>query len=212
MIKQRETFGQWLKRIRNQKKLTLRDLEREVGAKYAYLSQIENDMAKPSEMLATNIAQFFNADVEEILFMAREVYKQIDEIKVKYPNVSIKYFRYNKRTGKGEKMSNVRELHHQAMAFADEALKLKQNGEYDKSIEIFRLAFEKEREAVELVSNNLSLEPTRSVLLRSAATIALDCKNLREAERLIAMGLAGNPPCEIAEELRDIKSRLPRKN
>jgi hypothetical protein len=47
-------------------------------------------------------------------------------------------------------------------------------------------------------------EPTRSVLHRSAATLALDCGEYREAERLVATALAGNPPEPIANELRDV--------
>ena len=34
------------------------------------------------------------------------------------------------------------------------------------------------------------------------------CQEFREAERLIAHGLSGNPPFEIAEELRDLLEKL----
>ena len=47
-------------------------------------------------------------------------------------------------------------------------------------------------------------EPTRSVLYRSAATLALDCGEYREAERLVAAALAGTPPEAIANELREV--------
>ncbi len=43
-----------------------------------------------------------------------------------------------------------------------------------------------------------------SYLFRSAACLALDFKNYREAERMIAFGLSGNPPPEILEKLLDI--------
>ena len=39
---------------------------------------------------------------------------------------------------------------------------------------------------------------------RSAASLALQCQQFREAERLIATALSGNPPVEIAEELREL--------
>jgi hypothetical protein len=42
------------------------------------------------------------------------------------------------------------------------------------------------------------------LLHRSAALLAIDCAELREAERLIARVLAGNPPDDIANELRDL--------
>jgi hypothetical protein len=34
--------------------------------------------------------------------------------------------------------------------------------------------------------------------------LALQCQEYREAERLIATALSGNPPVEIAEELREL--------
>ena len=48
------------------------------------------------------------------------------------------------------------------------------------------------------------VEPTRSVLHRSAAWLALECGKTRLAEKLAAAGLAADPPEEIAEELRDV--------
>ena len=54
------------------------------------------------------------------------------------------------------------------------------------------------------MSNLFDLEPTRSVLHRSAATLAVECSELREAEKLIGRALAGNPPDDIANELRDL--------
>jgi hypothetical protein len=45
-------------------------------------------------------------------------------------------------------------------------------------------------------------------LHRSAAALALECGVLREAERLIAAALSGDPPNEIAEELRDLLEQV----
>jgi hypothetical protein len=67
-----------------------------------------------------------------------------------------------------------------------------------------RQAFEQEAQAATLVVNDLDAEPTRSVLHRSAASLAIECGELRAAERLIATALSGNPPPEIAEELKDL--------
>jgi len=47
-------------------------------------------------------------------------------------------------------------------------------------------------------------EPTISVLFRSAASLAMCCNKNREAEKLINLALSGEPPFEIAEELRDL--------
>jgi len=59
-------------------------------------------------------------------------------------------------------------------------------------------------EAAMLLLNDYEIEPTRSVLFRSAACLALDFDDYREAERMIAFGLSGNPPLEILEELREL--------
>jgi hypothetical protein len=42
------------------------------------------------------------------------------------------------------------------------------------------------------------------VLHRSAASLAVECLQLREAERLIRRALAENPPLDIADELRNL--------
>ncbi|MEM9455666.1 MAG: hypothetical protein AAGF11_15900 [Myxococcota bacterium] len=49
-----------------------------------------------------------------------------------------------------------------------------------------------------------NLEPTRSVLFRSAASIALEAGQPAQARHLIAEGLRGQPPAPIKEELIDL--------
>jgi len=90
------------------------------------------------------------------------------------------------------------------MRLVDEADSARRNGNVAVSRERLRQAFDLERQAADLVAGDLTQEPTRSVLHRSAASLALDCGALREAERLIAAALSGDPPDEIAEELCDL--------
>lgn len=101
-------------------------------------------------------------------------------------------------------MQTVETLHREAMELVDQAVLARQKGELDRVLEIATEAFEKERAAADLVANQIELEPTRSVLHRSAATLAVECGKLRDAERLIGRALAGNPPQDIADELRDL--------
>src|SRR2546428_7598983 len=101
-------------------------------------------------------------------------------------------------------MSVVRDQHRQAMDLADQALAARRLGDHSSAAALFRQAFEHERQAAELTGADGAVEPTRSVLFRSAATLALDCGELREAERLVAAALSGDPPAEIADELRDV--------
>lgn len=101
-------------------------------------------------------------------------------------------------------MKKVNDLHREAMALVDQSLIAKLRGEINGAKELLRQAFIKEREAASLVISKLELEPTRSVLLRSAASLALECGEIREAEKLISTALSGQPSEEIAEELRDL--------
>ena len=102
------------------------------------------------------------------------------------------------------RMSRMKDLHHRAMQLADQANHLRRNGEEQQADGRLREALEHERQAAELAAADLGLEPTRSVLHRSAATLALECGEYREAERLITTALSGTPPETIAEELRDL--------
>lgn len=101
-------------------------------------------------------------------------------------------------------MNDVVRLHREAMDLADSAADARRRLDQAAFASLSRAAFEKELMAVHLVVDRLELEPTRSVLHRSAASLALDCGETRTAEQLIAAALAGSPPGEIAQELRDL--------
>ena len=103
-------------------------------------------------------------------------------------------------------MSQVRERHRKAMSLLDEANVARMRGDSKQSRALGRQAFETEREAAELLTETHEHEPTRSILFRSAATLALDCGEYREAERLATLGLMGNPPEAIALELRIVQT------
>jgi transcriptional regulator with XRE-family HTH domain len=81
--------------------LTLRQLALAVDSNYAYLSQLEADLAKPGEDLVKRIAKYFGEDEERMLFLARGIPAQIQEIKEKFPNIAPSYFR--KAAKKGDK-------------------------------------------------------------------------------------------------------------
>jgi cell fate regulator YaaT (PSP1 superfamily) len=88
----------------------------------------------------------------------------------------------------------ISSLHETAMAFAEQALRSQDPRRAQK---FFRSAFEHERKAAELLEDAYDFEPTRSVLYRSAATLARDCKEYGEAKRLIQKGLMGTPPTTL---------------
>ena len=99
---------------------------------------------------------------------------------------------------------NVRDTHRAAMRYAEQAKLASQGASSADAAHLIRRAFELEREAAQLLLQSFDAEPTRSVLYRSAATLALECGELAEAKRLAYQGLAGNPPLDIADEIRDI--------
>ncbi|MFY9820323.1 MAG: hypothetical protein WAM82_03015 [Thermoanaerobaculia bacterium] len=97
--------------------------------------------------------------------------------------------------------AEISALHDTAMAFAEQALLSR---DPLRAGPLFRSAFEHERKAAELLEDALDYEPTRSVLYRSAATLARDCREYDEARRLIQKGLAGRPPDDVAGELNEL--------
>ncbi|MFM2431563.1 MAG: hypothetical protein RLZZ511_2776 [Cyanobacteriota bacterium] len=99
-------------------------------------------------------------------------------------------------------MNAVNTLHQRSMDLAEEATLAQQRGEAVDLL--WQEAFELEAQAAALLANEWQAEPTRSVLYRSAATLALRCDQVKAAERLVVTGLMGHPPEEIAAELRDL--------
>lgn len=100
-------------------------------------------------------------------------------------------------------MKDAAEFHRRAMHAAEVAVLARVRGNSAEHAARMREAFDLERHAASLVAGS-NLEPTRSVLHRSAASLALECREYREAERLIAVGLTGAPPNEVLDELRNL--------
>ena len=103
-------------------------------------------------------------------------------------------------------MSKVNEFHNKAMEFAEHALLARRRGDNEAALPLFEQALDAEVAAIENLDGYI--EPTFSVLHRSAGTLALDCNQLRRAEQLAAAALAKDPPSEIAEELRDLLEQV----
>lgn len=97
-----------------------------------------------------------------------------------------------------------KELHNKAMDLAFYGDRAKNIGDEEKAKELYHDAFEAERQAAFEARDKGNPEPGLSILFRSAASLALQCGELREAERIIAHALAGNPNNETAAELREL--------
>jgi len=105
-------------------------------------------------------------------------------------------------------MNEINKFHDEAMNLAELAAVAKIRGDPEQANKLLRQAYENEVKAANLLTDMSSPEPTRSVLFRSAASLAIDCNEFREAEKLISLGLAGNPPPDVTEELRDLFERV----
>ena len=100
---------------------------------------------------------------------------------------------------------SVSDSHHKAMDFAEHALLARIRGRREDAIEFSKKALEHELVAIrKLDEHGERVEPTWSVLHRSAGWLAFNSNQFRRAEQLARKALAGNPHPEIADELREL--------
>jgi hypothetical protein len=98
-------------------------------------------------------------------------------------------------------------LHRQAMEQTDYGDIACRNGDLETSHCHLTSAFELEMQCVSLIRNTDS-EPTRSVLMLSAAHLAVNIGRQADALGLIEEALDGNPPGDIKRDLLDLRAEL----
>lgn len=103
-------------------------------------------------------------------------------------------------------MSQLKDCHHKAMDLAARAFNENRYGNEEEALSLFRQALQFELAAIDALEEYI--EPTYSVLHRSAAMLALDCKQLRKAEQLAARALANEPPEFVADQLREVLEQV----
>lgn len=99
-------------------------------------------------------------------------------------------------------MTTVNDLHIKAVDLAEEAFLLKEAGNSEDAKALFVKALEIEERAAFMLPPQKDSEPSRSIIFRSAASLALNSGDREKADWLVANGLAGYPPIEISEELK----------
>ena len=104
-------------------------------------------------------------------------------------------------------MSRYAEIHHQAMAKVDDYYAAKKRNNLAKAHEALLAALRLETEAASLVAGDL--EPTRSVLFRSAASLAMMAGRSTQVTQLVATALRGSPPDDVKEELLELLLSAP---
>lgn len=105
-------------------------------------------------------------------------------------------------------MTDIKLIHRQAMEQSDLALLARMKGDELAAMAHAQSAYELEARAADALVDERGAEPARSVLFRSAATLARDCGRFAEAEKLIYKALAGEPPAEIVSELQDLLEQV----
>jgi transcriptional regulator with XRE-family HTH domain len=78
-----DSFGAFLRALRRRKGRTQRDLAREVGVDYSYLSKLENDapgFSTVSERTLSRLAEALDADPDEVITRAGKVPSDVQRI------------------------------------------------------------------------------------------------------------------------------------
>jgi hypothetical protein len=101
-------------------------------------------------------------------------------------------------------MPTVNDFHPEAMDLAELAFQFRRRGDETKAQEFFLQAMKLEQAAAYLLPPVRESEPSRSILYRSAASLAHNAGQYETADWLVANGLAGFPPEEIKRELKDL--------
>ncbi|MEM6736108.1 MAG: hypothetical protein AAF620_08575 [Bacteroidota bacterium] len=105
-------------------------------------------------------------------------------------------------------MTESEKLHIEAMELASLAYIHKSKGDDASYLSFTKKAMELESKAAELLKNEHDAEPTRSILFRSAASLAYNCHELKLAEYLIFTALSGKPDSNLEYELRELLDRI----
>lgn len=102
------------------------------------------------------------------------------------------------------KIEQVNELHEQAMQLAEEAFLAQRAKNNLIAKDLYEQAYGLEKQAALMLITDYAIEPSRSVLFKGAASLALNAENYQEAERMIRFALLGNPPSPIEQELQSL--------
>lgn len=106
-------------------------------------------------------------------------------------------------------MNTPQTLHREAMSLAEQADLYRLQGKKAAARLLVEKAFFKEKQAAELAVSQHHPEPSRSVLLRSAASLAMECQFWPQARQLTKKALQGDPPQEIKAELQELLGGIP---
>ena len=97
----------------------------------------------------------------------------------------------------------IQKFHDLAMVSAHEADTYRRLGFAEEAKESASIAYVAAESAADMAKRRCDFEPTRGVLFLNAAWFAINCGLFTKAKELATEGLAGNPPEEFADKLRE---------
>lgn len=103
-----------------------------------------------------------------------------------------------------ELLERAESLHISAMQIAERAYMEKRSGDQGDWLSLLKKSLLLEKQAADLLPVDPVYEPSRSILYRSAASLAYETKDYALSNRLIAFGLSGFPPQQVSKELGDL--------
>jgi len=66
MVKNTSTFGEYLRYLRESKRLTLKQVAKEIGMDISLLSKIERDERQPTQQIIKSVSEFFCCDEKDL--------------------------------------------------------------------------------------------------------------------------------------------------
>jgi len=97
-------------------------------------------------------------------------------------------------------MSEYKNLHEEAMNYSFLAKQERDNGNEEKAVDLYVKAASLESEVADFYLDKPELEPTRSIIARSAAFLNLKSGNLELAEKYIFWALSNNTDNNVREQ------------
>lgn len=86
-------FGRLLRKLRNEKGISIKKLAPALGLDYSYISKLENFKVNPSPKVIKKLSHYFNYDSDELMLSAGKIPPDIERILKNNPKEAIDYLR-----------------------------------------------------------------------------------------------------------------------
>ena len=99
-------------------------------------------------------------------------------------------------------------IHEKAMKLSQEAIMARIWNDETKAQMLYKQSFDLEREAAYTYAERFDKEPIRSILYRSAASLAIECHLYQEADLLIQQGQSNDTPMDVMNDFQELKDKM----